>query len=184
MLGVYDVYGGNIDTALREATQVSLNNPMLTVSAMAAVTEHLGFGATYTLSYEPPFTFARRMSTLDHLTRKRVGRNIVTGYLDSAARGVSGKARQKGYDTRYEIAEEYLGLVYQLLEDSAVRRDHASGVFTEAGTSSKGWDFVARHAECVFMALHAAMSPTSAAGQTKWRLGSSTPALTGSTWPT
>jgi alkanesulfonate monooxygenase SsuD/methylene tetrahydromethanopterin reductase-like flavin-dependent oxidoreductase (luciferase family) len=86
VLGVYDVYGGNTDNALREATQIPLNDPLLTVSAMAAVTEHLGFGVTCTLSYEPPFTFARRMSTLDHLTKGRIGWNIVTGYLDSAAR--------------------------------------------------------------------------------------------------
>ena len=190
VLGVYDVYGSSTDTALREATQVPLNDPMLTVSAMAAVTEHLGFGVTCTLSYEPPFTFARRMSTLDHLTRGRIGWNIVTGYLDSAARGVSGDARQQGHDTRYAIAEEYLGLTYRLWEESwedgAVLRNRATGVFTDpakvhrirhegtyfkldaihlaepspqrtpvlfqAGTSGKGRDFAARHAECVFMA--------------------------------
>ena len=135
VLGVYDVYGGDTATALREATQVPLNDPTLLVSAMAAATADLGFGVTCTLSYEPPFTFARRMSTLDHLTRGRVGWNIVTGYLDSAARGVSGDARQKGHDTRYAIADEYLDLVYKLWEgsweDGAVRRDRASGVFTD-----------------------------------------------------
>src|ERR1700744_4102070 len=73
VLGVYDVYGGNTDNALREAAQVPLNDPLLTVSAMATVTENLGFGVTCTLSYEPPFTFARRMSTLDHLTKGRIG---------------------------------------------------------------------------------------------------------------
>ena len=36
---------------------------------MAYVTEHLGFGVTASTSYEHPFTFARRMSTLDHLTK-------------------------------------------------------------------------------------------------------------------
>ena len=43
-------------------------------------------GVTANLVYEAPFLFARRMSTLDHLTGGRVGWNIVTGYLDSAAR--------------------------------------------------------------------------------------------------
>ncbi len=135
VLGVYDVYGGNTDTALREGAQVPLNDPTLLVSAMAAVTEHLGFGVTCTLSFEPPFTHARRMSTLDHLTRGRIGWNIVTGYLDSAARGMSGDARQKKHDTRYAIADEYLGLVYRLWEESwedgAVLRDRERGVFTD-----------------------------------------------------
>jgi len=60
---------------------------------MAAVTKNLGFGVTSNLSYEPPYTFARRMSTLDHLTEGRIGWNVVTGYLDSAARG-AGKEKQ------------------------------------------------------------------------------------------
>ena len=53
---------------------------------MATVTEHLGFGITAATSFEHPYSFARRMSTLDHLTKGRVGWNIVTGYLESAAR--------------------------------------------------------------------------------------------------
>jgi hypothetical protein len=61
---------------------------MMVVPVMAAVTEHIGFGVTANLTYEPPYLFARRMSTLDHKTGGRVGWNIVTGYLDSAARGM------------------------------------------------------------------------------------------------
>src|SRR4029077_11358347 len=85
--GVYDVFGGGPEAALRHATQTPVNDPLLLVPAMAAATEHLGFGVTVTLSYEPPFPFARRMSTLDHLTDSRIGWNVVTGYLDSAAKG-------------------------------------------------------------------------------------------------
>ena len=50
---------------------------------MALVTEHLGFGLTASLSFEHPYPFARRLSTLDHLTKGRVGWNIVTSYLES-----------------------------------------------------------------------------------------------------
>jgi alkanesulfonate monooxygenase SsuD/methylene tetrahydromethanopterin reductase-like flavin-dependent oxidoreductase (luciferase family) len=88
VLGVYDVYGGNVDAALAEATQVPLNDPVLLIPAMSRATRNLGFGVTCTLSFEPPYPFARRMSTLDHLTDGRIGWNIVTGYLNSAAKGV------------------------------------------------------------------------------------------------
>lgn len=84
MLGVYDVYGGNVDTAVKTAAQLPLNDPVLVIPPMAAVTRNLGFGVTCTLSFEPPYPFARRMSTLDHLTDGRAGWNIVTGYLNSA----------------------------------------------------------------------------------------------------
>ncbi|SNB70843.1 alkanesulfonate monooxygenase [Arboricoccus pini] len=134
VLGVYDVYGQNADAALRNATQIPVNDPMLLVPAMAQATRHLGFGITCTLSYEPPFTFARRMSTLDHLTEGRIGWNIVTGYLDSAAKGL-GRDRQNAHDDRYLIAEDYMEVVYKLWEGSweegAVLRDKERGIFTD-----------------------------------------------------
>jgi alkanesulfonate monooxygenase SsuD/methylene tetrahydromethanopterin reductase-like flavin-dependent oxidoreductase (luciferase family) len=64
--------------------QIPVHDPMMVVPVMAAVIEHIGFGGTANLTYEPPYLFARRMSTLDHLTRGSVGWNIVTGYLDRA----------------------------------------------------------------------------------------------------
>ncbi|GGF89977.1 monooxygenase [Azorhizobium oxalatiphilum] len=134
VLGVYDVYGGSPDAALRHATQVPVNDPMLIVPAMAAVTRNLGFGVTSTLSYEPPYPFARRMSTLDHLTEGRVGWNIVTGYLNSAAKGM-GLAGQRPHDDRYDVADDYMEVVYKLWEGSweegAAVRDAAAGVFTD-----------------------------------------------------
>jgi alkanesulfonate monooxygenase len=74
------------------------------------------------------------MSTLDHLTRGRIGWNIVTGYLNSAARGM-GLPAQNAHDTRYDIADEYMELVYKLWEgsweDSAVLRDKVQRVFAD-----------------------------------------------------
>jgi len=134
VLGIYDVYGGSPDAALKHGVQVPVNDPLLLVPAMAQVTEHLGFGVTCTLSYEPPYSFARRMSTLDHLTKGRVGWNIVTGYLDSAAKGM-GLATQLSHDQRYEVAEEYMEVVYRLWEGSweegAVRRDRQARLFAD-----------------------------------------------------
>jgi alkanesulfonate monooxygenase len=113
---------------------------------------------------------------------------VVTGYLDSAARG-AGKDRQTAHDDRYDIADEYMELVYRLWEgsweDDAALRDRARGIFTDpakvhpvrhegnnyrlnaihlsepspqrtpvlyqAGTSPRGRQFAAQHAECVFM---------------------------------
>jgi alkanesulfonate monooxygenase len=101
---------------------------------MAAVTEHLCFGVTASIPYEPPFAFARRMSSLDHLTEGRIGWNIVTGYLDSAAKS-AGKQKTEKHDTRYDIADEYMEVVYRLWEqsweDGAVVRDRTKGIFVD-----------------------------------------------------
>ena len=134
VLGTYDVYGGTADAAIKHGSQVPVTDPMLVVSAMAAVTEHLGFGVTAGTAYEHPYPFARRMSTLDHLTKGRVGWNVVTGYLPSAARNM-GHEDQVEHDARYDIADEYLEVLYKLWEgswaDDAVVRDRETGVFTD-----------------------------------------------------
>ena len=130
VLGVYDVYGGDVDSA--RGNQIPLNDPVLVIPPMAQVTKHLGFGVTCTLSFEPPYPFARRMSTLDHLTNGRIGWNIVTGYLNSAAKGV-GMDGQTGHDLRYAIADEYMEVMYKLWEgsweDDAVVRDRRNRIF-------------------------------------------------------
>ncbi len=134
VLGVYDVYGGNADAALSNAAQVPVNDPLQLVPAMAAATEHLGFGVTASVSFEHPFPFARRMSTLDHLTGGRAGWNIVTSYLASGARNL-GQRDQLSHDQRYALADEYLQVCYKLWEnsweDDAVRADRDSGVYAD-----------------------------------------------------
>ncbi|OBG71932.1 MULTISPECIES: LLM class flavin-dependent oxidoreductase [unclassified Mycobacterium] len=134
VLGAYDVYGGSRDAAVIDAAQFPVNDPTAAVSAMAAVTESLGFGITLSLTYEQPYSLARRLGTLDHLTGGRVAWNIVTSYLDSAARNL-GLDAQIPHDQRYEIADEYLEVCYKLWEGSweadAVVRDAHRGVFTD-----------------------------------------------------
>jgi FMN-dependent oxidoreductase (nitrilotriacetate monooxygenase family) len=188
VLGVYDVYRSSPDAAIANAVQVPVNDPLLLVPAMGYATRNLGFGVTCAVAYEHPYTLARRFSTLDHLTDGRIGWNVVTGYLNSAAKGM-GLARQPEHDTRYEIAEEYMEIVYKLWEgsweDGAILRDRTQRVFArpdkvhrirhdgryfqieaihlcepspqrtpllyQAGASSRGREFAATHAECVFI---------------------------------
>ena len=134
IVGVYDVYRQSVDLTLRESIQLPVNDPLMVVSAMAAVTKGLGFGVTVNVHAEEPYIFARRLSTLDHLTDGRIGWNIVTGYLDSAARAV-GQAALGEHDTRYDRADECLELLYALWEgswdDDAVRRDRAARVYAD-----------------------------------------------------
>jgi FMN-dependent oxidoreductase (nitrilotriacetate monooxygenase family) len=136
VLGVYDVYQGSADAALRHAVQAPLNDPLALAPIIAGATRHLGIGVTAALTYEHPYTFARRISTLDHLTGGRIGWNIVTGYLDSAARNL-GLQKQLAHDERYDLADEYLDVVYKLWErswdDDAVVRDKARGVYADPG---------------------------------------------------
>ena len=69
------------------------------VSAMAYSTENLGFAFTSSVFQAHPFTFARQMSTLDHLTKGRVISMGDDGSMDIA------------YSSYPEIAEELKSLL-------------------------------------------------------------------------
>ena len=134
VLGTYDVYDNSRDTAVKGAAQVPVNDPLLIIPAMAAVTERLCFGVTVSLTYELPYAFARKMTTLDHLTKGRIAWNIVTSYQKSAAVNL-GLDQQIPHDERYDIGEEFVDVCYKLWEgsweDDAVRHDRDNGVFTD-----------------------------------------------------
>jgi alkanesulfonate monooxygenase SsuD/methylene tetrahydromethanopterin reductase-like flavin-dependent oxidoreductase (luciferase family) len=71
--GGYDTYNGNLDDCIRRAAQWPMTDPTIPISAMAAVTTNLAFGITASTSFEPPFLLAKRFSTLDHVTKGRIG---------------------------------------------------------------------------------------------------------------
>jgi FMN-dependent oxidoreductase (nitrilotriacetate monooxygenase family) len=133
-LGQLDVYRGTADASLRTAAQSPLNDPLLLVSAMAAATQHLGFGVTVSTTYEQPYLLARKFTTLDHATKGRIAWNIVTSVLESAARNL-GLERQIDHDERYDRAQEFLEITYKLWEgswaDDAVQRDHDRRIYTD-----------------------------------------------------
>lgn len=124
--GYHEKYNGSVDAAMRDAAQFPANDPSYLIPAMAAATEHLGFGVTTSTAYTPPYTVARKFTTLDHLTNGRIGWNVVTSYSDSAARNL-GNGTQLDHDLRYDRAEEFIDVALKLWEgsweDGAVVRD-------------------------------------------------------------
>lgn len=103
---------------------------------MAAVTKSLSFGITSSTTYEHPFSLTRRFSTLDHLTKGRVAWNIVTSFLENAAKNF-GLDTQVPHDERYAKAEEYVEVTYKLWEgswrDDAVVQDPKTRQYTVPG---------------------------------------------------
>lgn len=134
VLGGYDVYKKSLEPAITTGAQWPVNEPLSVVPAMAAATKNIGFGVTVSTTYEQPYHLARRLSTVDHLTKGRLGWNIVTSYLDSAARNL-GRTEQPAHDDRYAQAEEYMRVMYKLFQaswrDDAVILDKARGIYTD-----------------------------------------------------
>ena len=188
VIGVYDSYRGGPETSIIEGMQTPVNVPAMLVPAMAYATENLGFAFTSSVLQSHPFAYARQMSTLDHLTRGRVAWNIVTSYLPNAGLNF-GLDGLPSHDERYDLADEYLDVVYKLWEgsweDDAVLRDTELGIYADpakvhpinhvgkhfnvagphlsepspqrtpllfqAGSSTRGRSFAAKHAECMFI---------------------------------
>lgn len=132
--GLYGPVGGDYSVNAREGLQIPSNDPSVLLSAMAVHTKHLGLAFTSSVMQAHPFEFARRASTLDHISKGRVAWNIVTSTQENAARNF-GLDRLTAHDERYEWADEYLEVVFKLWEgswdDGALLKDRARGVFAD-----------------------------------------------------
>lgn len=124
---------GDVEIETR-AGRTMLYDPAILIPLLAQATEDLGFVFTNSILQDHPFTFARRVSTLDHLTHGRVGWNIVTSYSPNAARNF-GLDDLPPRDERYSWAQEYADVTYQLWEgswdDGAVIADAARGIYVD-----------------------------------------------------
>ena len=132
--GVHDTYQGSWATSVKEAVQFPLGDPLLLTAALASATRNLGFAFSANVIQDHPYAFARRLSTLDHLTKGRVAWNIVTSFQKSAWMNLGFDA-VGAHASRYERAEEYVTVIYKLLEGSwdadAVVRDVGHRVYAD-----------------------------------------------------
>lgn len=105
--------------------------PLTILSALAAVTDHIGLVGTLSVSYTEPFNVARQFASLDHISHGRAGWNVVTSWLSDTAANFSRKAHP-AHSERYSIAAEHLTTVQGLWdswEDDALVGDKTNGVF-------------------------------------------------------
>lgn len=105
--------------------------PLTLLSALAAVSKHVGLVGTLSTSYSEPFTVARQFASLDMISGGRAGWNVVTSPLEGSALNY-GKKEHPDHAKRYRIATEFLEVVRGLWdswEDDAFVRDKETGVF-------------------------------------------------------
>ncbi|NHN86791.1 NtaA/DmoA family FMN-dependent monooxygenase [Acetobacter musti] len=107
--------------------------PLTILSALAAVTDHIGLVGTLSVSYTEPFNVARQFASLDHISGGRAGWNVVTSWLSDTAANF-GKTSHPAHNERYRIAAEHLDVVQGLWdswEDDALVGDKDTGVFVD-----------------------------------------------------
>jgi len=89
------------------------HDPMPLVAVMSAATQNLGIGVTLSTNGTSPYLATRRISTLNYLSRGRVGWNIVSGF-SQAEHMACGLGKQIEHDERYDMADEFMDICYQL----------------------------------------------------------------------
>ena len=132
-LMVSDIYAGTAELELKHAMYAPKLDPVPVVSMLAYATEQIGIVATASTTFYPPYLLARTFSTLDHVTRGRVGWNIVTSSEDRAAQNF-GMDKLPLHDKRYEIAEEFVEVVNGLWNSwdaDAIIADPVSGYYAD-----------------------------------------------------
>lgn len=105
--------------------------PTTLLSALSVLTSDIGLIGTLSTSFNEPYSVARRLASLDHISKGRAGWNVVTSAGNAEARNF-GLESLPDHDLRYERAEEFVDLVRYLWDswaDGAVLRDKAAGQY-------------------------------------------------------
>ncbi|MFD7611461.1 LLM class flavin-dependent oxidoreductase [Streptomyces sp. NPDC059828] len=107
--------------------------PLTLLSALAAVTEHVGLIATVSTTFNEPFHIARKFASLDHLSGGRAGWNIVTSGTVDEARNF-GREEHLEHGLRYRRAREFVEVATKLWDswdDDAILLDRERGVYAD-----------------------------------------------------
>ncbi|MEV0338928.1 NtaA/DmoA family FMN-dependent monooxygenase [Nocardia sp. NPDC050713] len=95
---------------------IGAQEPLIFVSALAAVTSHVGLIATVTTTFHHPYNLARLFGTLDHVSNGRAAWNAVTS---SVGEENYGDQELPSPEERYARAAESLAVVNALFDSWA-----------------------------------------------------------------
>ena len=127
------VYKSSVVPSVQYGASWPNHDPMPLVAVMAAATKHLGIGVTLSTTGTTPYLATRRISTLNYLSRGRVGWNIVSGF-SNAEHMANGMGVQMAHDERYDQADEFMAICYKLWDsvpDDAILMNAATGQFAD-----------------------------------------------------
>src|SRR5437868_6474199 len=116
-----------------QTTPFNWLEPITTLAALAMATKRIGLIATASTTYTEAYNLARQFTSLDHISRGRIGWNIVTTWSPQAG-GNFGGIGEVSHADRYERAEEYMTVVRGLWDswaDDAVLDDRAGGRYAD-----------------------------------------------------
>lgn len=120
-----------LDLRVRHAFGGPKLDPLLLAPYLFEATRAIGIAPTINPAALPPYTAARQLSTLQHLSGHRLGVNVVT---DTGSARHFGATAPLGHDAAYDRAEEWLTGVRALWRswpEDALVADVDSGVYVD-----------------------------------------------------
>ncbi len=108
-------------------------DPMVILSALASVTDHVGLVCSLSTTLNEPYHVARLVASLDHVSRGRAGWNVVTSFDPNSARNYGMQDLPAKAD-RYRRAGEFVDVVRALWggwEPDALALDPATRTFVD-----------------------------------------------------
>ncbi len=133
LFGLYDLHQGSFDAYVRRGGQISYLDPTVVLPVMAAVTRHLGLGATLSTSFHSAYHLARWLGSLDAMSGGRVAWNVVTSATDLEAKN-AGLDALPPRELRYDRADEVLEACFALWnswDPDAMVRDKEAGIMSD-----------------------------------------------------
>lgn len=88
-------------------------DPIVNLTAISQVTKYIGLVSTISSTFSNPFTASRQLLSLDHITKGRVGWNLVTSMTDWEALNHS-MEELPPRERRYEKADEFAAVMNKL----------------------------------------------------------------------
>lgn len=153
-------YGG-----LTEHWRYSLDSQIL-MAALAAVTRRVKVWTTVHTLLQNPAVTAKMIATLDQISGGRAGLNLVTGAYKDEFDQMHAWRHDVNHDQRYDLADEWIGIIKRLWSESSVNFDGKYFKMTDcqsdpkpvrrpflvcAGTSTRGMRFTAGQMDAMFV---------------------------------
>lgn len=104
--------------------------PLTLMAALSGLTKHIGLIGTASTTYNAPYTLARMLAGIDHLSNGRAGWNIVTSWVGEENFDQELPPKEE----RYQLADEFVTLCKKLWDgwsDDAVLNDRENGVWAD-----------------------------------------------------
>lgn len=134
MLFFADGWAGGVNTpSIKYAIQFPTQDPTVLVPYLSAVAPKLSYAITMSTTFYEPYMLARKMGTLDHITKGRIGWNIVCSISSGEAKNF-GMEELPPHDLRYERADEFMEVCHKLWsswEPSALLMDMERKLFAD-----------------------------------------------------